>query len=125
MTTRKGHLLPSLRERVLLPVCKPVCTFPVKSLFPHMTDTAVPCHLLTTQAHSSMVQGDQFKIAITAYLNSLEANVSCLNKQVNSWDYNCLQRAVCCSSSWIPEMLQQLWRKVTLVLHATHDRLEI
>lgn len=90
-----------------------------------MTYTAVPCHLATTQAHSSTAQGDQFKGANTAYLNSLEANLSCLNRQVNSRDYNCLWRAVCFGSSWIREMLQHLQRKVALVLHTMHDSSEI
>lgn len=60
------------------------CSHSLGMLFAHsqgnlcsdVGDIAVPCQLLTTQARSSMAQGDQFKIANTAYLNTLEANLS-------------------------------------------------
>lgn len=94
----------------------PVCAFPATPLRSRRTDIAVQCRLLTTR--SSTAQGDRFKIANTAYFNSLEANLSCPNRQVNSWDSSCLQRAVCFSSSWTREMPQQLWRKAALVLQA-------
>lgn len=75
MTTRKGCLLPPWCERVLLPTRVSVCKFLVKSLFLYMMDTAVPFNLLTAQVHPFLAQGDPFKIANTAYVNSFEANL--------------------------------------------------
>lgn len=124
MTMRKGCLLPPWCERVLLPMRVSVCKFLVKSLFPHMMDTAVPFSLLTAQVHPFLAQGNHFKIANTAYVNLLEANLR--DKLILGIvaEHHLSKRHF----ASVPAGFMRcsfLWRKVAFVLFMTHNSLEI